>query len=116
MNFSVKTQIKHLTFFIPGYSDELIKHFSFIQESLYKLKRTCCQFLSHKKHFVHGMYEAWIKTMNDVRNFFFTERLNTANWCLLGRQNGSKIDQDFVSEFVRVRNILDTKESKFIFR
>ena len=48
-----------------GNSDELLKHYSFIQESLYKLKRTCCEFISYKKHFIHGMYEAWMKTMAD---------------------------------------------------
>ena len=103
-------------FSIPGHSDELLKHYSFIQESLYKLKGACCLFLTHKKHFVHGMYEAYIKTMDDVRNFFVANRLNTTAWRLSSRRNGSNIEEDFVSEFVSLRNVLDTKESKFIFR
>ena len=97
-------------------SDELLKHFSFIQESLYKLKRTCCEFISYKKHFIHGMYEAWMRTMKDANNFFFTERLNTTALSILRNKKDTKRINSFVSEFVHLRNILDTKDSKFMFR
>merc|ERR1719367_1054029 len=98
-----------------GNSDELLKHYSFIQESLYKLKRTCCEFISYKKHFIHGMYEAWMKTMADMKYFFLTDRLKVDTSCILGSNKDSKIANHFVSEFVDLQNILDTKESKFMF-
>ena len=77
---------------------------------------TCCEFISYKKHFIHGMYEAWMRTMKDANNFFFAERLNTTALSILRNKKDTKRVNSFVSEFVHLRNILDTKDSKFMFR
>ena len=101
---------------LSGYSDQLLKHSMFVKDSLYKLKQSCCDFLTRKKHFLHGMYEAWNEAMMDMENFFYAERLSKTAWHLIGRQKDCKFQQFFVSEFINLRNIFDTKESKFFFR
>ena len=101
-------------YFITDISHHLLQHSLFVQESLFKLKRICCDFLSYKKHFLHGIYEAWNSARLDIENFFISERLTA--WHLVGHEQESKLPELFVSEFLNLQNILDTKPSKFIFR
>ena len=62
------------------------------------------------------MYEAWLQTTKDAKNFFVAERLKTTTLGILTDKKDPNRAEDFVSEFVQLRNMLDTKESKFIFR
>ena len=94
----------------------MLRHSIFVQESLYKLKRSCCDFLTRKKHFLHGMYEAWNEAMMDIENFFYAERLSNTAWHLAGQQKEKRSQQFFVFQFLTLQNLFDTKESKFFFR
>ena len=101
---------------VSGFHDELLKQSSFVQESLQKLKRTCTDLLKLKKHFLHGMFEAWRRTKRDIENFFYTERLKIPAYPLLEHQMDNKTQHYFVSQFISLRTALDCKESKFMFR
>ena len=94
----------------------MLTHGIFVKDSLMKLKRRCCEFLTRKRYFLHGMYEAYSEAVRDMENFFYAERLSNTAWHLFGKTRDCKMQQFFIAELVDLRNMLDTKNSKFFFR